>query len=126
MLLSATLVAHIYMVTQDPVVNSNLNLSRIDVEDSLSQEDVAQIKSLLNAMPGIHKTYVNADAGTIVYGYYNDQQNPDAVYASLSKSTDYRLKKFEVSEEDLVKGCPAFDENSLTFKVGTFVQNVIH
>jgi len=125
-LLSATLVAHIYMVTQDPVVNSNLNLSRIDVEDSLSQEDVAQIKSLLNAMPGIHKTYVNADAGTIVYGYYNDQQNPDAVYASLSKSTDYRLKKFEVSEEDLVKGCPAFDENSLTFKVGTFVQNVIH
>lgn len=125
-LLSATLVAHIYMVTSEPVVNSSLNLSRIDVEDSLSKEDVAQLKSKVSAIPGVHKTYINADAGTIVYGYYNDQQNPDAVFASLSSSTDYRLTKFEVSEEDLAKGCPAFDESSITFKVGAFVQNVIH
>lgn len=125
-LLSAILVAHIYMVTSKPVVNSNLALSRIDVEDSLSQADVVRLKSIVNAMPGIHKTYVNADAGTIVFGYYNDQQNPNAVYASLSNATDYRLTKFEVSDEDLTKGCPAFDESSFTFKVGTFVQSVIH
>ena len=126
MLLSATLVAHIAMVTNKSIVNSTLNLSRIDVEDSLSEGDVANLKSKINAIPGVHKTYVNAEAGTIVYGYYKDQQNPDAVYASLSNETDYRLTKFEVSEEDLAKGCPAFDESSLTFKVGTFVQNVVH
>ena len=126
MLLSTTLVAHIYMVSGKPMVNSNLALGRIDVEDSLSEGDVARLKSIVNAMPGVHKTYVNADAGTIVFGYYNDQQNPDVVYASLSNATDYRLTKFEVSEEDLTKGCPAFDESSFTFKVGTFVQSVIH
>ncbi len=126
-LLFGVLVVHISMVTgNEPPVNSNLYLSRIDFEKPLSEEESLEVKKIVGALPGIHKAYVNKDAGTLVYGYYKGEQNPDVVYATLGTGTSLAIKKFEVSEEDLAKGCPAFDESSATFKVGTFVQNLIH
>lgn len=126
-LLFGVLVVHIFMVTgNEPSVNSNLYLSRIDFEKPLTEEESVEVKSIVSALPGIHKAYVNKEAGTLVYGYYKGKQNPDVVYAKLGESTPLAIKKFEVSEEDLAAGCPAFDENSATFKVGAFVQNLIH
>lgn len=125
-LLFAVLVVHIYMVTDKPKPNSNLHLSRIDIKQEITPEQQNQLKSQVNSLPGVYKTYINPESGTLIYGYYKDQQSPEAVYASLSQSSNIALEKFEVSEEDLAKGCPAFDENSFTFKVGAFVQNVIH
>ena len=125
-MLLGVLVVHIAMVTDKPVPNADLHLSRIDIKENLTLEQQNQLKHQVNSLPGVYKTYINPDSGTLVYGYYKGEQNPDAVFASVSGSGDYKLEKFEVSDEDLAKGCPAFDENSLTFKVGAFVQNVIH
>lgn len=124
--LSATLVAHIYMVTAKPKTNSDLALSRIDIKQEISAEQQIELRRQVNALPGIYKVYINPESRTLIYGYYRNEQSPKAVYASVSQSSNIALEKFEVSEEDLAKGCPAFDENSFTFKVGAFVQNVIH
>lgn len=127
-LLVVVLVVHIYLVTRlaDPLPNHDIYLSRIDFKESVDSTEATRIMNHVRTMDGIANAHFNIAAGTLVYGYKKDVQNPENVYAEVAKFTSLKSERLILSEEDIAKGCPAFDKNTFTYKFGEFVKNVLN
>jgi hypothetical protein len=81
-------------------------MARLDVAAPISDEHVAQLKSAVLQLPGVRHCFVNADAGTITYGYDRNEQTQDAVLAHVRSATELPVSQFVVSAEDMASGCP--------------------
>lgn len=127
-LLVVVLVVHIYLVTRPstPLPNHNVYLSRIDFKESVDSLEANRIMNHVRTLEGIANAYFNIPAGTLVYGYKKGTQSPEKVYQEVSKFTTLKAERLIISEEDMAKGCPAFDKSSFTYKFGEFVKNVFH
>ncbi|WP_338793054.1 hypothetical protein V9L05_11800 [Bernardetia sp. Wsw4-3y2] len=126
--LMVVLVVHIYLVTRPkaPLPSEQIFLSRIDFEKSVDSLEAIRIMNHVQAMKGITSAHFNHEAGLFAYGYQKGLQTPEAVHEEVTKFTTLKSKRHIVSEEDLAKGCPAFDKSSFTYKFGEFVKNVFH
>ncbi|WP_291722084.1 hypothetical protein [Bernardetia sp.] len=121
-----TLVVHIYLVTNptDKLPNHDVYLSRIDFKESIDSLEANRIMNHIRTMKGVTNAHFNVPAGTLVYGYKKDIQDPQSIYEQVSKFTSLKSERLIVTEEDIAKGCPAFDKSGFTYQFGQFVKNI--
>lgn len=106
-LLGGVLAFHLYQVTSKPTGHlANVQMGRLDVEAPIDAERAAAIKSAVLQMDGVQHCFVNADAGTITYGYDRTKQTQSNILDHVRSATALPVQQFVVSAEDLASGCP--------------------
>ncbi|NVJ48210.1 MAG: hypothetical protein HWE21_00080 [Cytophagia bacterium] len=122
-LLCVVLVAHILAVTK-PSNNTHVNwqLSRIDFENSLNDEQAQQILKAIKSIDGIKNTFVNNEQGTLVYSYQAGQLSNEEVYNQFTQKVDLAAKPYVAPPIDEASGCPVMDKESLSYRFSSFVQ----
>ena len=127
LLLTTVLFVHIYMVTRPKgETHQNWQLSRIDFNNSLNDNEAAIAKKAIMEIEGVQHAYINKDHGTLVYAIETGSKPTSEVYAAFMQKGDFEAKPYVLKNGSNVEGCPVLDKNTLTYKVGTFFQNVIH
>jgi copper chaperone CopZ len=127
-LLVTVLAVHIYMVIppkeQNPTVN--WQLSRIDIKESLplSEEQVNEINRSIKSIDGVERAVVNKDHGTIVVAYFPSKNNIDEIYSRFTENTVISTSLFKPTKDQLAASCPVIDKNSISYRMGSFFQNI--
>jgi hypothetical protein len=122
-LLFVVLVVHIYMVMgpSNMKYHEPMQLSRIDFiepNDSLMRLAEARIRANKN----IKHSFINAQQGTLVYGYVPSTVDPQAIFASLS-DMPIQAKPFVADKVAVASGCPVMDKSSMTYRLGAYIQS---
>ncbi|MEX1131809.1 MAG: hypothetical protein WEC15_01165 [Flavobacteriales bacterium] len=106
-LLGGVLAFHLYQVTSKPSGHlANVQMGRLDVELPMDAEGATAIKSAVLQLDGVQHCFVNAEAGTITYGYDRSKQTQDNVLAHVRATTALPVTQFVVSAEEMANGCP--------------------
>ncbi len=124
-MLAVVLVAHIVaMANKPPKHLANTQLARIDFEAPLDAEAADQVRSAVQAMPGVGHCFVNAEAGTLVYSYERGQQSPETVFTRVGTISDTGCERFTVAEADLSGSCPAMANSGLMTAATNWIRNL--
>lgn len=127
MVLSGILVYHIYSVTRTQNdFRTSRQLSRIDFTQPLDSASATKLRYYVASLEGVESTHFNYGSNILVYSYFPEKQSSENVFALVQKFGIYSAKKYEVNAADLVKGCPAFDKNSFTYRSSAFVSNLLN
>ncbi|MCH7408217.1 heavy-metal-associated domain-containing protein [Belliella sp. DSM 111904] len=121
--LVTTLAVHIYAVTRPkPGAISHLALTRIDFDQSLDSLQAVQMTNLVNKLEGVQEVRVNKNSGHVICMYNHKEISPNDIAAMLKSETSMVASVYQPSQETLAQSCPAFNEESLTYKLGAFFQ----
>jgi hypothetical protein len=99
-----------------PLSNTELTqLSRIDFLDSLTPNQIAEVRNYLHTNPNIKRSFFSNN--NLVYTYIVGTAQSADVYASIAKKFNFRSKPYIVTAEDLKSGCPVkLDNRSFAFR----------
>lgn len=123
--LAITLVVHVVLVSdKQPTHLVNIQLARIDFDAPLEPEVASRLRTAVTAMDGVMHCYVNADQGTLVYGYELGQQTADAVYRRVVAVSDVPCEPFVVAESDLAGSCPAMARSGAMAHLTRWIHNL--
>lgn len=124
-LLVVVLIVHLVIVIK-PLPNENLQLSRIDFNKPLSDDEATKIVSTIKNVDGVSFTHVNKEDGILVYSHDNKKVNSASAYNYFASHYEGSSTKFVVSEASLQGGCPAKIENSLAARFISGIQSVFN
>lgn len=127
MLFVVTLAVHIYMVIPKADANQTANwqLGRITFEAPMDSATVAEAKSAIWKVPGIKQAVFNAKDGNLVFAYVNNGElNHDKVYSTFMSNGSFNAELYRPSETELAASCPAIDKSSITYKLGSYFQDL--
>ncbi|SFW34766.1 hypothetical protein [Chitinophaga sancti] len=111
------LIVHIYLVTRPKAPDAHTRImARMDIKQSLSQEDGEQVKTWLYSQPGVDHVLVNVSSRIAVFTYSPLIADAGDIISRCSQSLHYTTTRYVPSEADLQKGCPAMAQ-SLTGKI---------
>lgn len=123
LLLLGTLTWHIYTVTQPQTgAISSMALSRIDLDQPIDDAAGDRIKSYLLSDTAIKDIRLNKEKGHIICLYDRRKLSPQEIISSLDEKMQLTGSLYQPSEEMLAQSCPAIDKNSITYKLGAFIQ----
>jgi len=123
LLLCIVLVAHILAVTKTSSDSHvNWQLSRIDFENPLNEDQAKVVLKAIKSIDGIKNTYVNNKQGTLVYSYQAGELTNQEVYNQFISKVDLPAKPYVAPPIDEASGCPVMDESSLSYKFSALVQ----
>ena len=107
---------HLYYVTdnfyQDQRTQPQLQLGRIDFQQPIDSAEAKIIQAKVKTIPGVQKTYFNIPDQTLVYSFYNHEQNAANVFASFNQTNTIPATRYVVAEADKASGCPAMSDNA--------------
>lgn len=122
------LVVHIYQVTK-PVQydNNDLQLARIDFKEKVDADKASEICHFVKGLPGVENVMFNSQSGTLVYGYYQKEQNAENVYHKLMSFGHYEATRFVPNATQLASGCPmGKDKNSFVYRMSAGIYNMLN
>jgi hypothetical protein len=126
-LLFGVLVYHIHAVTRAKNdFRTTRQLSRIDFTEAPDSAEATRLRYYVAGMDGIQSTYYNYASHILVYTFSPEKQSSDKVFDAVMKHGNYHAKKYEVSEQDLAKGCPAMSQSSLSYRSARFVSSIFN
>ena len=127
-LLVIILAVHIYLVTPEPEQNptQGWQLSRIDINEELplSDKQVKEINNSFKSVKGVERVVINKEHGTVVFAYFPKEFSAMSIYNNFSTKTGLNTALFTPSKEQLAASCPVIDKNSISYKMGSFFQNI--
>ena len=127
LLLVATLFVHIYMVTRpnDKDDFRTRQLARIQFTEALDAETLGSVKANMYAMNGVRTVKYFEAQKAIVYELDPKVQSTDKVFSEVIEKNDLPAKKFVIDKSRSADGCPVLDKSSLSYRLGTFFQNLL-
>ena len=122
-LLSVTLVIHIYIVTRpDTNKQSPLQLSRIDFKQKIDSVESMKIKTFVCGLEGVKGSYFNLKDGILVYSYSLDKQTSVNVFNKLIEHGHYQAERFVVNASTTQNACPMIsDKKTFMSSVSTYI-----
>lgn len=121
-ILTIVLVIHIYWVTKPKVPDSHtIVMARIDIKNSLNQEDANKIKIWLYQQKGIDHVVVNTKTQIAIFTFYPTKTSADQIVRNFKTSFNYDIKRFVPTKEEIANGCPALPP-SVTQKISSFIK----
>lgn len=120
------LAVHIYSVThrqQTPLASKQL--SRIDFLQPVDSLDAIRMRYQVAAMSGVESTYFNHASHILVYTYAPEKQTSEAVFKNLMQTCNYKAKRYVVSQEEVVKGCPIGNTESFSGKASAYLASLL-
>ncbi|AWW31924.1 heavy-metal-associated domain-containing protein [Echinicola strongylocentroti] len=124
LLLVATLAVHIYMVTSSRPDGPNWAMSQIDFNEDLDSLKSEKIKTDLLAIEGMREARINTKSDFIILLYDRKQHNPHDLVKQVNTGYEIQASLFQPSEDQLAASCPAINKNSLTYKLGSYFEQV--
>ncbi|MCH7400562.1 heavy-metal-associated domain-containing protein [Belliella kenyensis] len=122
-ILVTTLAVHIYAVTRPKTgAISHLALTRIDFNQSLDSLQAGSLSELAESINGVQEVRVNKSSGHVICMYMHKEVSPKEIADKLHSATSMMASVYQPSEETLAQSCPAFSEESLTYRLGAFFQ----
>ncbi|MDQ2864469.1 MAG: hypothetical protein M3R50_12655 [Bacteroidota bacterium] len=122
-LLTVVLAIHIYWVTRPkPVDPHTIVMARIDIKNSLNQQDADKIQTWLYQQKGVNHVLVNPTSKIAIFTFYPIQTSADQIVQRFQTSFNYEAKRHVPTKEELASSCPALPEN-VTQTISSYVKN---
>lgn len=120
--LTLVLAIHLYWVLKPKPMNPNaLTMARIDIQDSLNQQDVDKIQTWLHQQEGVNNVLVNPQSKIAVFTYYPSKTSGDQIVSQFQTSFNYKSSRFLPTEEEIAKGCDVMPDN-VTKKITSYIK----
>lgn len=121
--LTVVLAIHIYWVTRPkPVDAHTIVMARIDIKNSLNQQDADKIQTWLYQQKGVNHVLVNPTSKIAIFTFFPIQTSADQIVQRFQTSFNYEAKRHVPTKEELASSCPALPEN-VTQKISSYVKN---
>ncbi|TXC76206.1 heavy-metal-associated domain-containing protein [Luteibaculum oceani] len=125
--LVAILAVHIYMVTGNGPKHptANWQLGKIDFQEPLDSLQTVSAKKAIWSVAGVKQAVFHPEGKNVVFAINtNGDLTHDKVYEQFSTKIDFQAELFQPSGEQLAASCPVIDEESITYKLGSYFQNL--
>jgi hypothetical protein len=99
-------------------------MARIDINQSINNDDVKQIKAWLYRQKGVDHVLVNPDTRIVVFTFYPAKVSGNAIAKRFNTDLPYKCQRFMPSETDLRSGCPVAG-SSFYFKVYKLIDHIL-
>jgi copper chaperone CopZ len=121
--LTIVLAIHIYWVTRPKAPDPHtIVMARIDIKNSLNQEDANKIKTWLYQQKGVDHVVVNPKTQIALFTFYPAKASGDQIVNDFQTSFNYDAKRYVPTKEELANGCPALPP-SVTQKISSFIKH---
>ncbi|MEO6843557.1 MAG: hypothetical protein ABI184_00210 [Ginsengibacter sp.] len=121
-ILTIVLAIHIYWVTRPKATNPHkIIMARIDIKNSLNQQDADSIKTWLYQQKGVYHVLVNPKTQIAIFTFYPAKVSGDQIVNKFHTAFNYNAKRYIPTEEEIANSCPALPE-SITQKISSFVK----
>jgi len=122
-ILTIVLAIHIYWVTRPKATDPHkIVMARIDIKNSLSQQDADSIKTWLYHQKGVDHVVVNPQSKIALFTFYPAKVSGDQIVSKFQTSFHYDAKRYVPTQEEIANSCPALPE-SVTEKISSFVKH---
>ena len=127
LLLFATLVVHLYYVTQpQEKPNATMQLGRIDFNEAIDSALSRDIHHSLLHLPGVQNVRVNATAQNATFIYDLKTTSGDRVFHSLTDRIPVDATRFVPDPDAAASGCPIIDKDTFSNRLAQAVKKVFH
>ena len=120
--LAIVLAIHIYVVTRPKVNAQTVVMARMDIKQSLTQDDAAKIANWLYQQKGVNHVLVNPKTDIVIFTFYPLKTSANQVVSDFNSNLNYKAARFMPTEAQVDASCPAV--NSMAFKVSKFFQKL--
>jgi hypothetical protein len=122
-LLVVVLAVHIYVVTRPRVDDTTRIMARIDIRQSINQEDSTRITDWLYRQKGVDHVLVNPRSAIVIFTFSPVKNNAGRIVADFRAGLPYKAERYLPAAEDMRGGCPVAS-TSFTYKVYSFMKRV--
>ncbi|MDE3184325.1 MAG: hypothetical protein KGM16_12980 [Bacteroidota bacterium] len=121
--LTIVLAIHIYWVTRPKAPDPHtIVMARIDIKNSLNQDDANKIKTWLYQQKGVNHVMVNPKTQIALFTFYPAKASGDHIVYNFQTSFNYDAKRYVPTKEEIANGCPALPP-SITQKISSFIKH---
>jgi copper chaperone CopZ len=121
--LTIVLAIHIYWVTRPKAPDPHtIVMARIDIKNSLNQDDANKIKTWLYQQKGVNHVMVNPKTQIAIFTFYPAKVSGDQIVNKFQTSFKYDAKRYVPTKEEIANGCPALPP-SVTQKISSFIKH---
>ena len=125
LLLVATLVVHIYMVTRPGKAdNKTVAMARLDFKQELTDADAAAVGGWLSRQPGVERYLCNTQSRIVVFSFKPSLISADKITADICSQLNYQVVRYMPSAAELKSGCPVAT-TSITYKAYNFFRRIL-
>jgi hypothetical protein len=124
LLLTLTLIVHIYLVTrpQAPTAKTRA-MARIDFKQDINDQDARKITDWLYQQPGVDHVMVNPKTEIGIFTFYPLKADASQIVNKLTASLNYRAQRYIPTEEEMQSGCPV-SSTSTTYKLYHYIRQI--
>ncbi len=121
--LTIVLAIHIYWVTRTKAPDPHtIVMTRIDIKNSLNDQDADKIKAWLYQQKGVNHVLVNPSTQIAIFTFYPAKTSGDQIVNKFQTSFNYDAKRYVPTTEEIESSCPALPEN-ITDKISSFIKH---
>jgi hypothetical protein len=114
------------MVTRPKIDASTRVMARIDLHQTITNEQAGLITSWLYKQKGVDHVMVNDQASIAIFTYAPIQADANKITADLASNFNYPdARRYVPSEKELNGGCPVAS-GSMMYKVSKAMQNLFN
>ncbi len=122
-ILTLVLAVHIYWVTRPKAPDPHtIVMARIDIKNSLNQDDANKIKTWLYQQKGVDHVVVNPKTQIAIFTFYPAKASGDEIVNKFQTSFNYDAKRYVPTKEEIANGCPALPPG-VTQKISAFIKH---
>jgi len=121
-ILTIVLSIHIYWVTRSKAPDLHtIVMARIDIKNSLNQDDADKIETWLYQQKGVDHVVVNPKTQIAIFTFYPAKASGDQIVNKFHTSFNYDAKRYVPTKEEMANSCPALPA-SFTQKISSFIK----
>jgi copper chaperone CopZ len=122
-ILTIVLAIHIYWVTRPKAPDPHtIVMARIDIKNSLNQDDASKIKTWLYQQKGVDHVVVNPKTQIALFTFYPAKASGDQIVQKFQTAFNYDAERYIPTKEEMANSCPALPA-SVTEKISAFIKH---
>jgi hypothetical protein len=103
--------------------HAEMQLGRIDFQDTLNSEQAAQAVQAMKAIDGVQIVKLNREHTSLVYSFSTGAYSLADVASQFQQSVAIPCQAYIPDTNDLAKGCPVINKRSLMYRFTIFLHN---
>jgi hypothetical protein len=112
------------MVYRPKVTSNTRVMARIDIKQSITQDDVNKISSWLAHEKGVDHYLVNPQSSIVVFTFYPIKNSDSQIVEDFKWNYNYKADRFLPTAENLKHSCP-IAASSYTYKIYKLISQII-
>ncbi|MGN6640075.1 MAG: hypothetical protein ACTHJ8_14290 [Mucilaginibacter sp.] len=122
--LLVVLAVHIWWVYHPKIDANTKVMARIDIKQSINNDDAKKISTWLYHQKGIDHVLINPDTRIVIFTFYPIKVSGNAIVDNFKADLHYASERFTPTEKDLAGSCPVA-RSSFYLKVYKFIDHIL-